>query len=89
MSRDPRETDAAPADSLPPDRADGSTDLDMRETFDVLFRDPAVRNFVFAGLGALGMIFLILFQQGSDVGGFMIVALGVCGIIFRWAHHPR
>jgi hypothetical protein len=88
MSRDPRDNDAAPADSIPPDRADGSTDLDMRETFSVLFTDPAVRNFVFAGLGALGMIFLILFQQGSDIGGFMIVALGVCGIIFRWGASP-
>jgi hypothetical protein len=86
MSRDLRNDE--PAEQLPSDRSDGSTDLDMRETFQVLFNDPAVRNFVFAGLGALGMIFLILFQQGSDIGGFMIVALGVCGILFRWSASP-
>jgi hypothetical protein len=86
MSPNPR--DDADAEPLPIDRADGSTDLDLRETLDVLFKDPAVRNFVFAGLGALGMIFLILFQQGSDIGGFMIVALGVCGILFRWTASP-
>jgi hypothetical protein len=86
MSRDPRD-DAVP-DSTALDRAQGSTELDLRETFDLLFKDPAVRNFVFAGLGALGMIFLILFQQGSDIGGFIIVALGVCGILFRWTASP-
>jgi hypothetical protein len=83
----PHEPGALP-EPLPFDRADGSTDLDMRDTFEVLFKDPAVRNFVFAGLGALGMIFLILFQQGSDIGGFLIVALGVCGIVFRWSASP-
>ena len=41
----------------------------MRETFHVLFNDPAVRNFVFAGLGALGMIFLILFSRGTISAG--------------------
>ena len=77
MSRDLR--DDEPAEPLPSDRADGSTELDMRETFQVLFNDPAVRNFVFAGLGALGMIFLILFQQGSDIGGLMIVISASAG----------
>jgi hypothetical protein len=80
-------TDVAP-EPLPHDRADGSSELDMRETFQVLFNDPAVRNFVFAALGALGMIFLILFQQGSDIGGLLIVFLGVCGILFRWIATP-
>jgi hypothetical protein len=88
MTSDTRAENGEPPEPLPFDRADGSTDLGMRETFDVLFKDPAVRSFVFAGLGALGMIFLILFQQGSDIGGFLIVALGVCGILFRWSASP-
>src|SRR5262249_4387464 len=73
---------------LPPDRADGSTELDQRETFHVLFTDPAVRNFTFTALGALGMIFLILFQQNSDIGGLMVVIVGVCGVLLRWPAAP-
>ena len=74
--------------TLPVDRADGSTELDMRNTFGVLFLDPAVRNFTFAALGALGMIFLILFQQGSDIGGVLILLIGACGLLLRWFASP-
>jgi hypothetical protein len=72
----------------PDDRADGSTVLDMRETFDVLFSDSMVRNFTFAGLGALGMMFLILLEQASDYGGLMIVVIGSCGLLLRWSAAP-
>jgi hypothetical protein len=60
----------------------------MRETFRVLFQDPAVRNLTFSALGALGMILLILSQQGSDIGGLLIVIVGVCGILLRWFASP-
>lgn len=83
--RDPDDTTPEPS---PTDRADGSTVLGMRETFDVLFSDTAVRNFTFAGLGALGMMFLILLQQASDYGGVMIVVIGSCGILLRWSAAP-
>jgi hypothetical protein len=85
MNRD--DTDEVP-EPLPIERTDGSTELDMRETFRVLFQDPAVRNLTFTALGALGMIFLILFQQGSDIGGLLIVIIGVCGILLRWFASP-
>ena len=88
MSSDPRDDADEVAEPLPFDRADGTAELDMRETFQVLFRDPAVRNFVFVALGALGMIFLILLQQASDVGGLLIVVVGVCGLLLRWRASP-
>ena len=67
-----------------PDRRDGSTELSFRETLLVLFYDPAVRNYPIAVFSALAMIFLVLFQQASDVGGAIIVLLGTAGVLFRW-----
>ena len=87
MSTD-REIDAEDAAPLPHDRADGSTELDTRTVLEVLFKDPDVRNFTFTALGALGMIFLILFEQGSDIGALLIVILGACGLILRWTASP-
>jgi hypothetical protein len=86
MSRDPREDDA-PVPGLP-DRADGSVELDQRAALRVLLNDPAVRNYLFAGLGSLGLIFLILFERGSDIGGLLIVVLGAAGLLLRWAAAP-
>jgi hypothetical protein len=86
MSTDAR-ADEMP-EPLPHDREDGATELDQRATFQVLFYDPTVRNFTFAALGALGMIFLILFQQNSDIGGLLVVIIGVCGLLLRWTAAP-
>jgi hypothetical protein len=71
-----------------PDRTDGSTEFDLRTTFLVLFYDPAVRNYVIAAFSALAMMFLVLFQQGSDIGGALIVLLGVAGVLLRWVAAP-
>ena len=71
-----------------PDRTDGSTELNLRTTFLVLFYDPAVRNYVIAAFSALAMMFLVLFQQGSDLGGVLVVLLGVAGILLRWVAAP-
>lgn len=72
----------------PQDRSDGSIELSQRTTFRVLFNDPAVRNYVIAAFAALGMIFLVLFQQGSDLGGLLIVVVGAAGIALRWVAAP-
>jgi hypothetical protein len=88
MSRDDTDNSDDVPEPLPIERTDGSTELDLRATFQVLFYDPAVRNFTFTALGALGMIFLILSQQGSDIGGVLIVIVGTCGILFRWFASP-
>jgi hypothetical protein len=71
-----------------PDRTDGSIEFNLRTTFLVLFYDPAVRNYVIAAFSALLMMFLVLFQQGSDIGGVLIVLLGVAGILLRWVAAP-
>lgn len=88
MNRDDADDSDQVPEPLPIERTDGSTELDMRETFRVLFQDAAVRNLTFTALGALGMIFLILLQQGSDIGGLLIVIIGVCGILLRWFASP-
>src|SRR5262249_41169533 len=37
---------------------------------------------------ALAMVFLILLQQASDLGGLLIVMIGVSGIMLRWVAAP-
>lgn len=71
-----------------PDRNDGSTQLDFRTTLWVLFNDPAVRSYVIAALAGLAMTFLVLFMQGSDIGGLIVVLIGVAGLLFRWVAAP-
>jgi hypothetical protein len=71
-----------------PDRTNGATELSQWTTFRVLFTDPAVRNYTIAALSALAMLFLILFQQGSDLGGLIIVVIGAGGVLLRWVAAP-
>jgi hypothetical protein len=52
------------------------------------YRDPGVRNYLFAGLAALAMVFVVLFERGSDLGGLLLVVLGVFGLALRWAAAP-
>jgi hypothetical protein len=77
-------------DGTPPVRArdDGSYELSQRALFTLLFTDPAVRNYLIAGLSALAMIFLVLFQQASDLGGLLIVVIGAAGLMLRWTAAP-
>ncbi|MBA4189971.1 MAG: hypothetical protein C0467_18455 [Planctomycetaceae bacterium] len=77
--------EAAPAD---PAYHDGSIDLTQRARLQLLFNEPAVRNYVIAAFSALAMIFLVLFQQGSDLGGLLIVIIGVSGVVLRWTAAP-
>ena len=52
------------------------------------FLDQGVRTYLFVGLGALVMIFLIMLQQGSDIGGLVFLTAGSLGLIFRWPTVP-
>jgi len=67
---------------------EGSAELNQRQTFRLLFNEPRIRNYVFAAFGSLAMIFLIMFEQGSDIGGMLIVVLGACGVLLRFRAAP-
>lgn len=53
-----------------------------------LYREPGVKNYLFAGLAALAMVFVVLFQNGSDLGGLLVAIIGVAGLVVRWAAAP-
>lgn len=53
-----------------------------------MFHNPGVRNYLIAGLAALAMVFAILFGQGSDIGGLLLVTIGAAGMILRWPAAP-
>jgi hypothetical protein len=53
-----------------------------------MFHAPAVRNYLFAGLAALAMVFVVLFSRGSDLGGLLLVVLGAAGLVLRWPAAP-
>jgi hypothetical protein len=84
----PYEVVPDPPEPVGPDRADGSAELDQRATFAVLFNDPAVRTYTIAALAALAVIFLVLFENGSDVGGLLVAVVGATGVLFRWVTAP-
>lgn len=48
-----------------------------------LFHAPEVRNYLFAGLAALAMVFVVLFGRGSDLGGLLLLLTGAAGMAFR------
>lgn len=53
-----------------------------------LYREPGVKNYLFAGLAALAMVFVVMFQRASDIGGVMLVVIGVAGLVLRWNLAP-
>ena len=53
-----------------------------------LIEIPGIRNYLFTGLAALAMIFMIMLGQSSDIGGLLLVILGAAGMIFRWPAMP-
>jgi len=68
--------------------ADVEPDATDPATLRGLFRNPAARDYVFVGLGALAMVFVVLFQKGSDLGGLMLVLVGAAGLVLRWPAAP-
>ncbi|MDB5312266.1 MAG: hypothetical protein JWO38_6468 [Gemmataceae bacterium] len=68
------------AESPPPDP----------DSLRAMFQDPGVRNYLFAGLAALAMVFVTLFQKGVDpVGGVLLVVVGGAGMVLRWPASPH
>jgi hypothetical protein len=58
------------------------------DTLRGMFENPATRNYLFAGFAALAMVFVVMLQQASDVGGLMLVLLGAAGMVLRWPAAP-
>jgi hypothetical protein len=82
MSRgddDDQDTDA------PPPHAG---ELTSKQATQILFRDPGVRNYPFASLAGLVLVFVVMFQRGADVGGLLVVMIGVAGLVLRWTVAP-
>jgi hypothetical protein len=99
MSTDPREPDRAEAGREraerdrddPPARREKKPKqppLTQREVFDLLLRDPAVRPYLYAALGALALVFLVMFDNGSDIGAVLVALLGMANLLFRWVSGP-
>jgi hypothetical protein len=47
-----------------------------------------VRPYLFGALGGLAMTFLVMFMNGSDVGGVLVVVLGLASLFLRWTAAP-
>ncbi|MBN9118334.1 MAG: hypothetical protein J0I06_04090 [Planctomycetes bacterium] len=62
--------------------------LSQREVFELFLRDAAVRPYLFGALGGLAMTFLVMFMNGSDVGGVLVVVLGLAALFLRWTAAP-
>lgn len=92
MSTDPREPERAERRrDDPPARREKKPKqppLTQREVFDLLLRDPAVRPYLYAALGALALIFLVMFDNGSDIGAVLVALLGMANLLFRWVSGP-
>jgi hypothetical protein len=79
-----------PADDLPPADTDEVDDAPPPEPDSLrgMFLNPGVRNYLYAGLAALAMVFVIMFGRLSDIGGFMIALIGAAGLLLRWPAAP-
>lgn len=62
--------------------------LTTREVLDLYLNEPAVRPYLFGALGGLAMTFLILFMNGSDIGGVVVVLFGLSALLLRWIASP-
>lgn len=75
----PPDDNSAEGEELPPPDPD---------TIRGMFENPATRNYLFAGFAALAMVFVVMLQQASDIGGLMLVLLGAAGMVLRWPAAP-
>jgi hypothetical protein len=92
MSASPEERDEtaeSPEAAAPPREPKNHRQLlTQRDVFELLLRDKILRPYVFAALGSLAMIFLVMFLNGNDIGALVVVLFGLATIIFRWIAGP-
>lgn len=77
-----------PGEAAPPEAAAEDAPPPNPDSLRERFRDPGVRNYLFAGLAALAMIFVVLFAQGSDIVGGLVGIVGAAGLVLRWRGTP-
>jgi hypothetical protein len=70
------------------DAKDSRGPLTHREVFEVYLTDRELRPLLLGALGALAMIFLVLFFNGSDIGAVVVVLYGMAILAFRWTIAP-
>jgi hypothetical protein len=75
-------------DDLDPPPPHHKGELTSAEATRLLFRDRNVRNYLFAALAGLALVFVVMFQRGADVGGLLAVMVGVAGLVLRWTVAP-
>lgn len=66
----------------------GQPELTTRQVIDLLARDPRARPYAVTALGGLAMTFLVLFMNGSDLGGVLVVLFGLAAMVLRWVAAP-
>jgi hypothetical protein len=82
-------TAAAEPKPEPDPLTDGTARLSLRASWELLLNEPAIRNYLFAGLGSLAMIFLYFFLiESADMAGFLLVVVGLSGLLLRWPGAP-
>jgi hypothetical protein len=74
--------------AMPDPESNAIGPLDLRSATRFLFAEPRLRNYAFTALGSLAVIFLFMMERGSDVGGLLIVIVGVSGVLLRWTPAP-
>ncbi len=62
--------------------------LTQRETFEVYLRDTALRPYLIGALGALAMVFFVMFLGGSEIGAIIVALYGTAVLAFRWTAGP-
>ncbi len=63
-------------------------ELSQRQVIEILFRDRAARAYTFTVLGALAMVFVVMFLNGSDIGGILVILFGSAALVLRWTAAP-
>ncbi|HEY1191423.1 MAG TPA: hypothetical protein VGE74_27560 [Gemmata sp.] len=66
----------------------GQPELTFWQVIDLLSRDRAGRQYALVAVGALAMIFLVMFMNGSDLGGLLVVVFGAAALVLRWTAAP-
>ena len=77
-----------PRDEDREEKTDTKKPLTQRQVFELFLRDPAARPYLFGALGGLAMTFLVMFMNGSDIGGLLVVVLGLASLLLRWTAAP-